>query len=66
MITNRFVRGCSLLGGLCPILGADWEWRSAASCGQLPEVVWVSHQAVIEEAAAPSDSTNCPTLTRVV
>lgn len=20
--------------GLCPILGADWEWRSAASCGQ--------------------------------
>ena len=29
MIINRFV------SRLCPILEADWEWRSAASCGQM-------------------------------
>ena len=34
MITNRFVSGRGLLGELCPILGADWEWRFAVSCGQ--------------------------------
>jgi hypothetical protein len=35
MITNRFVPGHGLLGELCPTLGADWEWRSAANCGQM-------------------------------
>jgi hypothetical protein len=35
MITKRFVAGCGLHGELCPILGADWERRSAASCGQM-------------------------------
>lgn len=35
MITNRFVGGCGLHGGLCPILGADWERRFAVSCGQM-------------------------------
>ena|SRR5215471_6000759 len=36
MITKQIRRGLGLHGGLCPILGADWERRFTVSCGQAP------------------------------